>query len=103
MARKRESGKSVLAARLDDDDDDDTSSDKFRKSHMRKPGRGYEGKYNEENWISIAAQINSVWTNHIKAKIVNTLENCKCRLCGNRDETTSHVTRERSKQAQEEY
>ena len=42
-------------------------------------------------------------TNHIKARIDKTQQNCKCRLCGNRDETINYIISECSKLAQKEY
>ena len=41
--------------------------------------------------------------NHIKARIDKTQQNSKCRLCGVRDKTINHITRECSKLAQREY
>ena len=38
-----------------------------------------------------AAQSNVIKTNHIKARIDKTQQNSKCRLCGDRDETTNHI------------
>ena len=40
---------------------------------------------------------------HIKARIDKTQQNSKCRLCGDRDETTNHIISECSKLAQKEY
>ena len=40
----------------------------------------------------IAAKINAVRTNHIKAKIDKTQQNNKCRLCGDRDEPINHIS-----------
>ena len=48
-------------------------------------------------------QNNAVKTNHIKARVDNTQQNCKCRLCGEEDETINHIISECSKLAQEEY
>ena len=42
-------------------------------------------------------------TNQIKAKIDDTKQNSKCRLCGDRDETINHIISECSKLAQKEY
>ena len=39
----------------------------------------------------------------MKAKIENTLENGKCMLCGDRDETVNHIISECSKQAQRRW
>ena len=45
----------------------------------------------ETESLLIAAQDNAIWTNHIKAKIDETQQNSKCRLCGDRDETINHI------------
>ena len=55
----------------------------------------------ETESLLIAAQNNAVRTNHIKARIDKTQQNSKCRLCGDRDETTNHIISECSKLAQE--
>ena len=47
----------------------------------------------------IAAQNNTVRTNHIKARINKMQQNCKCRLCSDRDETINHIISECSKLA----
>ena len=57
----------------------------------------------ETESLLIAAQDNAVRTNHIKARIDKTQQNCKCRLCGDRDETINHIISESSKLAQREY
>ena len=41
--------------------------------------------------------------NHMKARIERTQQNNKCRLCGARDETITHIISECSKLAQKEY
>ena len=41
--------------------------------------------------IIIAAQDNTMRTNHIKARIDKTQQNSKCRLCSDRDETINHI------------
>ena len=51
----------------------------------------------------ITAQNNAIRTNHIKARIDKTQQNSKCRLCGDREETTNHIISECSKLAQKEY
>ena len=56
----------------------------------------------ETESLLIAAQNNAIKTNHIKARIDKTQQNSKCRLCGDRDETTNHIS-ECSKLAQKEY
>ena len=57
----------------------------------------------ETESLLIAAQDNSVRTNHIKARIDKTQQNSKCRLCGDRDETIDHIISECSKLVQREY
>ena len=57
----------------------------------------------ETESLLIAAQDNAIRTNHIKARIDKTQQNCKCRLCGDRDETINHIISECSKLAQKEY
>ena len=57
----------------------------------------------ETESLLIAAQDNSVRTNHIKARIDKTQQNSKCRLCGDRDETINYIISECSKLAQKEY
>ena len=42
-------------------------------------------------------------TNHIKARIDKTQQNSRCRLCGNRDETSNNILSECSKLAQKEH
>ena len=56
----------------------------------------------ETESLLIAAQDNSVRTNHIKARIDKTQQNSKCRLCGDRDDTINHIS-EWSKLVQKEY
>ena len=56
----------------------------------------------EMEYLLIAAQDNAIRTNHIKARIDKTQHNCKCRLCGDRDETINHIISECSKLAQKE-
>ena len=57
----------------------------------------------ETESLLMAAQNSSIRTNHIKAMIEKTQQNCKCRLCGDRDETMNHIISECSKLAQNEY
>ena len=54
--------------------------------------------WRETESLLIAAQNNTIRTNHIKASIDKTQQNSKCRLCGDRDETINH-----SKLTQKEY
>ena len=51
----------------------------------------------------MAAQNCAIRTNNIKARIDKTQQNSKCRLCGDRDDTTNHIISEGSKLAQKEY
>ena len=51
----------------------------------------------------IAAQNNTMRTNHIKARIDKAQQNSRCRLCGDRDETVNHIISECRKLAQKEY
>ena len=57
----------------------------------------------QTEYLLIAAQNNAIRANHIKARIDKTQQNCKYRLCGDTDETTSHIIRECSKLAQKKY
>ena len=43
--------------------------------------------------LLMAAQNNALRTNHIKARIDKTLQNSKCRLCGDRRNDQSHNKR----------
>ena len=57
----------------------------------------------ETKSLRIAAQENAIRTNHIKARIDNSQQNSKCRLCGDRDETINHIISKCRKLAQKEY
>ena len=57
----------------------------------------------ETESLLIVAQNNVIRTNHIKARIDKSKQNCKCRLCDDRDETINHITSECSKLARKEY
>ena len=57
----------------------------------------------ETESLLTAAQDNAIRTNPIKARIDETQQNSKCRLCGDRDETINHIISECSKLAQKEY
>ena len=50
----------------------------------------------------IAAQNNTIRTNHIKARIDKTQQSSRCRLCGVRVETINHIISECSQLAQKE-
>ena len=54
----------------------------------------------ETESLLIAAQVNAIRTNHIKARIDKTQQN---RLCSDRDETINHIINECNKLAQKEY
>ena len=58
-----------------------------------------------KSWRSllIAAQNNAIRTIYVKAKVDNSQQNSKCRLCCDRDETINHTARECRKFAQKEY
>ena len=51
----------------------------------------------------MAAQNSAIRTNHIKSRIDKAQQNCKCRLCGDRDETINHIISKCSKLPQREY
>ena len=56
----------------------------------------------ESESLLTGTQNNTIRTNNIKARIDKTKQNNKCRLCGERDETISHISG-CSKLAQKEY
>ena len=63
-----------------------------------------KGKPQERNWISSNSSTKQRQKdNHIKAKKDKTQQNSKCRLCGDRDETTNHIIKKRNKLALKEY
>ena len=51
----------------------------------------------ETESLQIAAQNDAIRNNYLKVKIVNTQQNSKCRLCGDRDETFNHIISVRRK------
>ena len=51
----------------------------------------------------MAAQEQAIRTNSIKAKIDQSQQESKCRMCGKADETVNHLLSECSKMAQREY
>ena len=57
----------------------------------------------ETESLLIAAQYNTIRTNHIKVRIDKTQQNSKCRLSGDRDETINHIISECSILSQKEY
>ena len=44
----------------------------------------------ESKSLQIATQNKAIRTNHMKARIVKTQQNSRCRLCSDRDETINH-------------
>ena len=57
----------------------------------------------ETEYPLMAAQNSAIRTNHIKARIDKTLQNSKCRLCSDREETINHIISECCKLAEKEY
>ena len=57
----------------------------------------------ETESLLMAAQNSTIRTNRIKARIDKTQQNSKCRLCGDRDESSNHRISECSKLAQKAY
>ena len=57
----------------------------------------------ETESLIMAAQEQAIRTNLIKAKIDKTQQESKCRMCGQSDESVSHILSECSKMAQKEY
>ena len=73
-------------------------------SRKKTSTRLWKGNIMRENEpLLIAAQHNTIRTNHIKARINKTQQNRKCRLCGYRDETTNLIISKCSKLMQREY
>ena len=56
----------------------------------------------ETEFLLIAAQNNTIRTNHIKARIDKTQQNSKCTLCDDRDKIINHIVSECSKLTQKE-
>ena len=65
----------------------------LRKGHLKR----------ETESLLIAAQNNTIRTNHIKARIDKTQQSSKCRLCGDWDEMINHIISECNKLAQKKY
>ena len=64
----------------------------------------WKGSFKRETEsLLIAVQNNTIRTNYIKAKIDNTQQNSKCRLCGEKDEMINYIVSECSKLAQKKY
>ena len=69
-----------------------TVCDKQAKFHTRKLKNGEEREtMRETEFPLIAVQNNAIRTNYVKTRIVKTLQNSTCRLCGDREETTNHI------------
>ena len=74
-----------------------TSNISHEKTWMRQRKGNFKRKTGS---LLIAAQNNSIRTNHIKERIDDTQQNSRSRLCGDRDETINHII---STLAQKEY
>ena len=81
------------------------SSNKLAKSYKRIPEHGYEKETLRDklNLFLIAAQNKAIRTNYITAKIDNTQQNSKFRLCGDNDKTINPIINKYSKLAQKEW
>ena len=75
---------------------------RFKRFAREKLDVAKEVNRKRETSLLIAAQNNVIRPNHIKARIDKT-QNSKCRLCGDRDETTNHIRSKCSRLAQKEY
>ena len=53
--------------------------------------------------LLIAAQNYTIKVNYIRAKINNTQQNSRCRLCGDKNETINHIVSRCNEFAQKEY
>ena len=56
----------------------------------------------ETESLFMAAQSKAIRSKYVKARIDKTQQNCRCWLCGDRDETINHIISECSKLAQKE-
>ena len=54
-------------------------------------------------FFPIVSQNNAIRTNHIKARIDKTQQDSRCRLCGDRVETSNHIISKCRKFSQKEY
>ena len=91
-----------------------TRKQKWEEQHFKRLISEFS---NEKTWIwpkkgnlkretelpLIATWNKTIRTNHIQARIDKTKQNCKFRLCGDRDETINHLISECSKLAKKEY
>ena len=76
----------------------------FNISHEKTWTWQRKGNFKRETCpLLIAAQNNSIRTNHINARIDKTQQNSKCRLCGDKNETLKHIVSEHNKLAQKVY
>ena len=57
----------------------------------------------ETKSLLMAAQNCAITTNYIKERIDKMQQNCKCRLCGDRDKTINHIISESSKLTHKKY
>ena len=79
---------------------------KSNKQHLTPENLDLAKKINfkrETESLLIAAQDNTVRTNHVKARIDKTQQNSKYRLRSDRDEMINHIISEFSKLAQREH
>ena len=53
--------------------------------------------------LAIATPLHAQKINYIKARIDKTQQNCKCWLCGDKDETINHITSECNTLATNEF
>ena len=74
----------------------DISSDKLAKSHMKKPGHGYEYKTLRETESLLIVEQNYAIRNH------SGNANSKCRLYGDKYETINQIACECCKLAQKD-
>ena len=77
-----------------------TDSEAGKERWMWLKGTGLK---RETESLILAAQEQAIRTNVIKAKIDNTQEESKCRMCGKVDETVNHIVSECNMLAQREY
>ena len=59
-------------------------------------------KKRKTEFLLTAAQNNAIRTNYIKVRIDKTQQNGRCWLCGDKDETISHIISECSKLVQKD-
>ena len=76
---------------------------KKKKKKKKKTGLRKGNFKKETDSLLITAQVNAIRTNHIKARTYKRLQNSKCRLCSDRDETINHIIRGCSKLPQKEH